>query len=101
MADSLKTTSGIVALISLVMFGAFFVVLDFVGPRRNFCGNSNPNKKYKAKIVKPIYKGKWGTKFEKRFSCYLKKYKFLLETCFKIIIMNKNKNKMKREIFVW
>ncbi len=53
MADSLKTTSGIVAIISLVAFGVFFVVLDFVGPRRNFCGNSNANKKKKAKIEKP------------------------------------------------
>jgi hypothetical protein len=49
-ADSLRTTSGIVAIISLVLFGVFFVVLDFVGPRRNFCGNSNANKKKKANL---------------------------------------------------
>jgi hypothetical protein len=63
MADKLKTTSGIVAIISLVAFGVFFVVLDFVGPRRNFCGNSNANKKTKAKRVKPIYMAKGGTNY--------------------------------------
>ncbi len=63
MADLLKTTSGIIAIISLVMFGVFFVVLDFVEPRRNFCGNSNAIKKKKAKKVKPIYVAKGGTNY--------------------------------------
>jgi hypothetical protein len=62
-ADSLKTTSGIIAIISLVVFGLFFVVLDFVGPSRNFCGNSNAIQKRRAKKVKSIYMATGGTKY--------------------------------------
>ncbi len=63
MADSLKTTSGIIAIISLVVFGLYFVVLDIVGPSRNFCGNSNAIQKDRAKKVKPIYIATGGTKY--------------------------------------
>jgi hypothetical protein len=64
-ADSLKTTSGIIAIISLIVFGLFFVVLDTIGPSRNFCGKvtANANTKNKAKKVKPIYVAKGGTNY--------------------------------------
>ena len=67
-ADSIKTTSGIIAIIFLVALGLFIVFLDVFDLGIRFCGKkgknqgmANQNKKNEKK-VKPIYLANGGTK---------------------------------------
>lgn len=59
-ADSIKTTSGIIAIIFLVSFGILFILMDVFGVRSKFCGQTKVKTQRNAKnkmgkIVKPIY----------------------------------------------
>ena len=66
-ADSIKTTSGILAIICLISFGLFFMLNDMFGLGIYLFGKkTNPPtnvKKNKDKTVKPIYLPKGGTKY--------------------------------------
>jgi hypothetical protein len=68
-ADSIKTTSGIIAIVFLVALGIFIVLLDVFDLGIKFCGKkgknqgmANQNKK-KERRVKPIYLPHGGTKY--------------------------------------
>ena len=66
-ADTIKTTSGIIAIIFLVAFGLFFILNDTFGLGIYLFGKkTNPPtnvKKNKDKTVKPIYLPKGGNKY--------------------------------------
>ncbi len=66
-ADTIKTTSGIIAIICLVAFGLFFILNDtfglgvyLFGKKTNPQTNENKNK---GKKYKPTYVTKGGTKY--------------------------------------
>ena len=67
-ADSIKTTSGIIAIICLVSFGIFFILNDTFGLGIYLFGKKTTatktvfNKK-KETMAKPVYLPKGGTKY--------------------------------------
>ena len=66
-ADTIKTTSGMIAIIFLVAFGLFFILNDTFGLGIYLFGKkTNPqtySNKNKGKKFKPTYVTKGGTKY--------------------------------------
>jgi hypothetical protein len=67
-ADSIKRTSGIIAIICLVAFGLFFILNDMFGLGIYLFGkNTTVTKKnlnkHKNREVKPVYLPSGGTKY--------------------------------------
>jgi hypothetical protein len=65
-ADTIKTTSGIIAIICLVAFGLFFILNDTFGLGIYLFGKKTTSAKANKKkeiIAKPVYLPKGGTKY--------------------------------------